>query len=208
MRDLVITVLTPVASHMTGVSPNALTTASLVTGVLAGAAYAQTAVSPAFYLVGGLLVAASGIADGLDGIVARKSGLTTATGDYFDHLADRFVEVAVLGGLALSVNTNRVLGLSVLVLVLLHSYVGTQIEASFGRRHYGGAGKPHLFLGLVLVSTLLAVFPAVTIPLGGTAVSLQNCLYALLGAANAASIVQRARLGWQLARRLDRGGAA
>ncbi len=190
MRQFFITVLTPLARFFSGVNPNALTFCSLITGILAGLAYWLTTISPACYLVGAALVTVSGLADSLDGIVARIYGRTTQFGDFFDHFCDRVVDVSILIGLAVSPHANSTLGLAVVIILLLNNYLGTQIEASFGRRFYG-PGKAELFVGLVVFSICIAFSPDASLWVGGNAIAVINILFFILGTATIGSIIHR-----------------
>jgi phosphatidylglycerophosphate synthase len=172
---------------------------ALLTGCLAGVAYALTRLSPGYFFLGGLLAAVSALADGLDGVMARLHGRTSTLGDFLDHFFDRLVEVAILGGLALSPHATTTLGLAVLVGVLLTSYLGTQIQASFGARHYTGLGKAELFVGLVLASAVLGVTPNASIPFLGREVSLVDALFAVVGLSTVHALVHRLRLAMRLA---------
>ena len=89
--------LTPLARTMGAVSPNTLTLASIATGVLAGAAFSQAHRGPLFYGMAAVLVAVSGVADALDGIVARLHHRASPAGEFLDHFGDRIVEASVLG---------------------------------------------------------------------------------------------------------------
>ncbi|MFP4511654.1 MAG: CDP-alcohol phosphatidyltransferase family protein [Acidimicrobiales bacterium] len=81
------------------VSPSVLTSASLVTGVAAGAfaALELFVVALGFWWL-------SRVADGLDGAVARRRGSTSDLGGYLDQLADTVVYAVVPLGLAVAVD--------------------------------------------------------------------------------------------------------
>ena len=79
---------------MAGVNPTAISVASLLAGAAAGASYWMTGLSPAFFFLGGFLVLVSGVADALDGDVARRFGKVSRAGDFIDHFFDRVVETA------------------------------------------------------------------------------------------------------------------
>jgi phosphatidylglycerophosphate synthase len=82
--------------HASGLGPNTLTAAALVTGVLAGALFAGDR--------GWLALAAlavSGLLDATDGRVARLGAGPTPWGGVLDLVSDRVVEAAVLLGIAL-----------------------------------------------------------------------------------------------------------
>jgi phosphatidylglycerophosphate synthase len=189
MRRFVIFVLTPVAARLEGVSPNTLTLFATVAGLLAGIAYALTRQHIVFYFVAGALVGVSGIFDALDGLVARQTDRMSRAGDFLDHLGDRIVEVAIFTGMAFMPGVNTPLALSVVIVSLLHSDLGTQIQASFGKRYYGGAGKTELFIALVLLTPLLAFFPSLSLPFGPPGVG--NGVFMVMGTIIAASFLHR-----------------
>jgi phosphatidylglycerophosphate synthase len=201
MRRFVIFVLTPVAARLKGVNPNTLTLIGTIAGLLAGVAYALTRQHVAFYFIAGGLVALSGILDGLDGIVARQSDRTSREGDFLDHVSDRVVEVAIFTGMAFMPGVHTPLALSVVIVALLHSYLGTQIQASFGERYYGGAGKTELFIALVLLTPLLAFAPGLSLPFGPPGVG--NSVFIVMGTIIAISFLHRLSHAFRLAR----GGA-
>lgn len=177
-----------------------MTLFALLTGALAGAAYWLTRFDPTFFFAGGLLVAISGIADGLDGVMARLQGRASTLGDFLDHFFDRLVEVAILGGLALSPHATTTLGLAALVGVLLNSYLGTQIQASFGDRHYSGPGKAHFVVGLVVGSLVWGVMPEASLRLLGRVLSLVDLFFILVGLMSAHALAHRLRLAVRLSR--------
>ena len=198
VRRFFVEVFTPVARRLEGVNPNALTLVSAAAGVLAGVAFSQAHHGSLFYALAALLVAVSGSADSLDGIVARLHHRTSAAGEFLDHFSDRIVEVSVLAGIAMSPGASTRLGLGVVILTLLHSYLGTQIEATFGPREYAGPGKAEQFVGLVLFGGLLAVAPGLSIPWGARRLALADALFILLAIGTLAGLVHRLRLAYSL----------
>jgi CDP-diacylglycerol--glycerol-3-phosphate 3-phosphatidyltransferase len=76
-----------------GATPDQLNLAGLVFGVLSG-----VFVSQGYLEVGGWSMVGSGIADILDGRVARARGTTSAYGRFIDSTLDRFAEFFVLMG--------------------------------------------------------------------------------------------------------------
>ncbi len=127
--------------------------------------------------------------DALDGLVARQTDRMSRAGDFLDHLGDRIVEVAIFTGMAFMPGVNTPLALSVVIVSLLHSNLGTQIHASFGKRYYGGAGKTELFIALVLLTPLLAFFPSLSLPFGPPGVG--NGVFMVMGAIITASFLHR-----------------
>jgi len=109
---------------------------------LAGAAALLAALvrwtTPLLFLPVALLVFASGLFDVLDGAVARATGRTSARGDLLDHVLDRYADVVILLGIAVSGYVDPVLALLALVSLLLASYMGTQAQAVGQGRLYAG----------------------------------------------------------------------
>lgn len=188
---------------MRRVHPNALTLFSLLMGVLAGVSFVQTRFSPLYFLVGGGFIALSGIGDSLDGIVARTHGRTSLTGDFLDHFADRLVDVAILAGLAFSRGAHASFGFTLIVLALLHSYLGTQIEATLGKRSYAGTGKAELFVAFI-VFTIPAYFLCDWhVRVCSHELAFVDLFMAVLAAATAVSLVQRFYRGVRACREED-----
>lgn len=104
-------------------------------GVLAGLVRGST---PLLFLPVALLIFGTGLFDVLDGAVARATGRTSVRGDFLDHVFDRYADVMIVLGLALSGYANPVLALLALVSLLLTSYMGTQAQAVGQGRSYRG----------------------------------------------------------------------
>ena len=200
VRRIVAVVFTPVGRGMRGVPPNVLTAASVAAGIGAGVAFALTGRGRGLYAIAGALVAVSGAADALDGIVARLHERASAAGDFYDHMADRLTEIAILGGIALSPSAHAVLGFGVLVLTLLHSYLGTQMEATFRLREYGGGGKAEQMLGLIFYAAVLTFSPVSEVTVAGRLITLTDLGFAALGLATLAAFAHRFARAIALAR--------
>ncbi len=200
VRELVAVAFTPIARAMSAVNPATLTLVSVAAGVASGLAFACAGRGSGWYVAAGLLIGMSGSADALDGLVARLHGKVSVRGDFLDHVGDRLVEVCILAGIAASPGASPVFGLSVVILTLLTSYLGTQIEATFGHRAYSGLGKAEQFIGLIVFACVLAAAPSFSVPVGGLRLSAANVFFALLGAATLAGLVYRLRLGLSMAR--------
>ncbi len=132
---------------------------------------------------------ASGVADMLDGRVARGSGGTSAFGAFYDSTLDRVGEAALLGGIVISFMQGGVpdqwrviavsVGLTALGAGLIVSYTraraeGLGLECKVGIAQRAerilGIGVPTLFFGtgpngylLLAIVALLALINAVTV---------------------------------------------
>ena len=106
-----------------------------VAAVLAGLVRYTT---PMLFLPVALLIFFGGLFDVLDGEVARRTHRTSARGDLVDHVLDRYADLVLLVGLAVSSYANPILALLALVSLLLTSYMGTQAQAVGVGRIYAG----------------------------------------------------------------------
>ena len=153
-----------------GVTPDQLTGfglfASAVTAVLIGSGH---------LVLGVVGIAVSGLGDLLDGAVARRTGQATARGAFFDSVADRVSDVALLGGVAWYLAARNphlpVLVMAVAGLSMVISYERAKAE-SLGLQARGGLmerAERFVFLGvgcafdiLVPVLWVMLVLTAIT----------------------------------------------
>ena len=155
--------LMPVAQKLRNVNPNMISWVGLILAFISGLLMYLSFETHYLLLVGALVVIISGYFDALDGKVAKISGKASAKGDYLDHVFDRYADVFMIGGVAISAWCNPYLGMVALVGVLLTSYMGTQAQA---------VGAPRLYAGLlgradrVVLSTLFPILQFVGIALG------------------------------------------
>ena len=94
--------------------------------------------TPWLFLPVAVLIFLGGVFDVVDGEVARRTGRTSVRGDLLDHVLDRYADVVVVLGIAVSGYVNPILALLALVSLLLASYMGTQAQAVGQGRLYGG----------------------------------------------------------------------
>jgi CDP-diacylglycerol--glycerol-3-phosphate 3-phosphatidyltransferase len=78
-----------------GLSPTSFNVAGVLFGAAAGYAFASGSIN-----LGGWFVLLGGIADVLDGRIARARGMANHTGAFLDSTLDRFAEVGAFVGLA------------------------------------------------------------------------------------------------------------
>lgn len=156
--------LVPLAEWLgdAGIQPNALTLIGLLLAVAAGAALAFGEVRLA-----ALPLALSGLADMLDGAVARATGHQSPYGAALDSTVDRASEAVVLGGLLIGRvgSTGDVLFAAVILLYLLSSFL-----VSYTRARAEGLGfscqvglmeRPARMVAMVV---LLLIGPVVLLP--------------------------------------------
>ena len=80
----------------------------------------------------------AGLFDVLDGEVARTTHRASVRGDFLDHVLDRYADLLLIVGIAVSGFVNPLLALFALVSLLLTSYMGTQAQAVGLGRAYAG----------------------------------------------------------------------
>lgn len=162
-RSAVDFALTPVAKKLINVNPNTLSWIGLILAFVSGLLMYLSYDSHILLIVGAIVVLVSGYFDAIDGKVAKLSGKASKKGDYLDHVFDRYADVFMIGGVAVSAWCNPYLGLLALVGVLLTSYMGTQAQAVSNIRLYAGLlGRADR----VVLSTLFPIIQFVACALG------------------------------------------
>jgi archaetidylinositol phosphate synthase len=94
--------------------------------------------TPWLFLPVAALVLLGGTFDVIDGEVARRTARTSVRGDFLDHVLDRYADVLLVVGIAVSGYANPVLAFLALASLLLTSYMGTQAQAVGQGRLYSG----------------------------------------------------------------------
>ncbi|MCG7844117.1 MAG: CDP-alcohol phosphatidyltransferase family protein [Methanomassiliicoccales archaeon] len=138
-RDKVNFIMDPVANALRGVHPDLISFTALglaaVAGVMLFFSYDHWQI---LLPLSAILVLVSGFFDGLDGKVARIAGKANKRGDFLDHVLDRYADVLMIGGVAVSAWCSPYLGMMAIIGVLLTSYMGTQAQAVGAKRMYAG----------------------------------------------------------------------
>ena len=156
-RDSVDPVLSVVAKQFSNVNPDVLTWLALVFAVLSGIFFyfssAEMELLNYYLFFAALFVFLNGLFDAVDGKVAKIANKTSLRGDFLDHALDRYADVFMVGGLALSSWCRPSIGLLAVIGMLLTSYMGTQSQAIGHKREYSG------LLGRADRLVLLMTFP-------------------------------------------------
>lgn len=129
-------------------------------------------------------------------MVAKES----KRGDFVDHVIDRYADVFILAGIALSPYCSLFTGLFAVIGVMLASYMGTQAQALGLRREYRG------ILGRADRLVLLIIVPIVQYILMSADASFATDLYGYsligwmmmyFGLAGNITAIQRAHMIWK-----------
>jgi len=180
-----------------GLTPNQVTALGLGLIALVSAAYLWHR-NPALY---GLGLAVAFAFDALDGAVARRRGMQSRLGGYFDAMVDRYQELIVLAALA-QVTGHWALALAAFSGAVLTSYAKARCAVEIPVRNEAWPDaferlERIVYLCVLLVLTGLIGWPGL-LPWG-------LALYALICHATA---LQRARRAARLLRQADRSDRA
>ncbi|MEK6371890.1 MAG: CDP-alcohol phosphatidyltransferase family protein [Acidobacteriota bacterium] len=148
-RDRLSRWFTPLARR-TPLSPNAISVIALLLSLGAAGLLAAGGRRPVYFLLAIVLIAVGGLADALDGIVARVQQKESAFGDFLDHCFDRIADTAVAVGWLLGNGVRPLLVIAAVSVILMNGYVGTQIEATFRERNYETIGRGEFVLALIV----------------------------------------------------------
>ena len=160
-RDNIDPLLNKFAKFFIHFNPNFLSLISLIFAFFAGVFFYFSTPSfehNNFYLFfAALFVFLNGFFDAIDGKVAKITAKTSVKGDFIDHAFDRFSDVLILGGLALSpwCRDQYFIGLVAVTGMLLTSYMGTQSQAVGAKRNYSGLLGRADRLFLLIVTPIL-----------------------------------------------------
>jgi len=159
-RDKVDPILSIIAQKLKNVNPNHLSWLSLLFALFAGIFFYLSKPEDElinYYLyIAALFVFLNGLFDAIDGKVAKISKKSSKKGDFLDHALDRYGDVMILCGLALSLwNRYPFIGIIAISGVLLTSYMGTQSQAIGYERNYSGLLGRADRLFLLMVAPLI-----------------------------------------------------
>ena len=155
-------ILKPIAVILSraGATPDAMSIISLIFAICAGLLYTISDGSRTLVLLSGGLVLLNGIADAMDGEIARHSGTACMRGDFLDHVIDRYADVFIICGIFFGEYMDWRIGVAAIVGTLLTSYLGTQAQAVGIGRYYGGMfGRADRLVIIIVASLLYFLYP-------------------------------------------------
>jgi len=141
-RNMVDPFLSWLAHHLQFISANLFSWFALFAAFLSGLFFYLSTPNELntsfFLLIASVFVFINGLLDAIDGKIAKLTHTASKQGDFLDHALDRFADVFIVGGLALSPWCDIRLGFFAIIGMLLTSYMGTQAQAVGYQRVYGG----------------------------------------------------------------------
>ena len=123
-----------------GISANAVSVGGLILGIMAAAAYYHWTSWP-FTVLGLFLSIGWLIADGLDGMIARATGTTSALGRFLDGFCDHGVFILIYVSIATSIGTASGWALAIIA-GALHATQSNIYEGERARFHRRRDGLP------------------------------------------------------------------
>jgi phosphatidylglycerophosphate synthase len=155
---------TYLASH--GVSPNAISVASVVFGTSAGAALAATNIDSLDQWRRLLWIAAAAfiqlrlLMNMLDGMVAMELGRTSPLGELYNEIPDRISDAATLVGFGYAQSSNSALGYVAACLAIFVAYIRAMGRLVGAPQQYcGPMAKPHRMLVVTLAALYCGLAP-------------------------------------------------
>jgi len=137
-----------------GVSANQLSLLSVISAIVAGAAFCVHVLPLAVVAIAG-----NALFDALDGCLARSSNSESRQGDLIDHVLDRYSDIFIFGGITIGGYVAWQIGLIAIVGVLMTSYLGTQAQAlGIGRNYSGLLGRADRLVLVFFVTLFSLVF--------------------------------------------------
>jgi archaetidylinositol phosphate synthase len=137
-----------------GVSANQLSLLSVISAMVAGAAFCVHVLPLAI-----VAIACNALFDALDGCLARSSNSESRQGDLIDHVLDRYSDIFIFGGITIGGYVAWQIGLIAIVGVLMTSYLGTQAQAlGIGRNYSGLLGRADRLVLVFFVALFSLVF--------------------------------------------------
>lgn len=178
-------ILEPLARFIsfTGISPNLITIIGFLLTVGVTVVLAQ-----GHLVLGGWLLIASSIFDGLDGTVARLLGRTSRFGAFLDSTVDRMSEAVILFGLFIYLSGQN----QKIELILIYATVVGSLMVSYARARAEG-------IGVTVKEGLFTRFERVFIMCAGLILNLLTPALWILAVFSNLTAIQRMYLVWCIA---------
>ena len=114
----------------TGITPNIVTTLGLLVSFAAALSYVFWNNWSYMLPLASILILISGFFDAIDGMLARVNGKVTIFGGFFDSVADRYSDAAIIIGIILGGLCDPIWGLLTLFGSMMVSYARARSEAA------------------------------------------------------------------------------
>jgi phosphatidylglycerophosphate synthase len=148
-----------------GVSPNAISIAGMICGLLSGAALVLTLQVPdassAAWIAAAALIQLRLLANMLDGMVAVERGVASRVGELFNEIPDRISDSATLIGLGYAAGGDPMLGYLAALAAMFTAYVRTTGKGAGAASEFcGPMAKQHRMFLVTVTALYCALAPA------------------------------------------------
>jgi archaetidylinositol phosphate synthase len=159
LRKNIDPVLSKISKSFQIFNPNILTWISLIFAIIAGVFFyfstPEKELENYYLIFASFFVFLNGFFDAIDGKVAKLTKKASKKGDFLDHVIDRYADVFIVGGVALSQWCDLRIGFLAIIGMFLTSYMGTQAQAIGYKREYSGLlGRADRLFFLMLIPVL------------------------------------------------------
>ena len=151
------------------VDPDLMSAAAVLVAAIGGLCLALGGGWPMLLLLVPFLAAARLVLNLLDGMVARRTGVSRPRGELWNELGDRVGDVLFIGGLAFHPGVDPRLAAGAVIAALLASYAGITARAAGGQRQYGGIMSKPGRMFVLAVAAPVAFVTADAVPLAAAA---------------------------------------
>lgn len=152
------------------VSPNAISVAGMVAGLVGGIALAFTGKDPNLgfwlWLLAAVCIQLRLQANLLDGMVAIQSGKASRVGELFNEVPDRISDTALLVGAGLADASNRMLGMWAALAAMMTAYIRTTGKSAGAPMEFCGPMAKQHRMAVLTVVCLTRCFGVSRIPTG------------------------------------------
>lgn len=171
-RDIVVFKNLAGSLASAGVSPNAISFASMIFSALAGFALAWTPKAEGWlfmvlWFLAAIFIQLRLLANMLDGMVAVEGGKGEPTGELWNEAPDRIADAAILIGAGFAAGSAPLLGFGAALMAVFVAYVralGASVGA--GQIFLGPQAKPHRMAVVTGVCILSGIMPATAFAMG------------------------------------------
>jgi phosphatidylglycerophosphate synthase len=147
-----------------GVSPNAISVAGMIAGILAGLVFALTTL-PGYgwilFIAAAALMQLRLLANMLDGMVAVQTGRASPLGELFNEVPDRVSDTAIFVGAGYAAGSLPELGFLSAITALLTAYIRAEGKVAGGHQEFcGPMAKPQRMAVMTFAALYAGLAPA------------------------------------------------
>ncbi len=193
------------------VTPDRLTTLSVLGAIVVFAGYVASRSYPGFLWVASVGLVINWFGDSLDGSLARHRRIERPIYGYFlDHTVDALCNLLIMAGLGFSRDVAMAVSLFALIgyfLLCIYVFINNHVSGVFQLSFLWG-GPTELRFMIVCLNAGMFFAPHAGVTIGGSFVSVYEALVLLAGTVFTLLFIQRTALGIRELRDPSRSGAA